>query len=480
MKKILLVLTAFIYISFPHITAAPVDTLIARQIAQKHHALLTNSKVANDAQLASVWQRTSPATQQDINCFYIFNVTGGFVIVSGDDRAVPILAYSTEGNFDSQNIPVQMADLLDNYADEMLAILASPQTDNRLTKSAWDAILQQKGNAKDTVLLEPLIHTTWAQTNYYNDLCPADPNGPNGHALVGCIAVVMGQLMKYWEYPTTGQGSYGYNCNFAGYGNGYGNYGYLSADFGNTTYDYANMPDKLTWATDSVKRLAVATLLYHCGIGANTVYGSVGSMANTNYMVSALTNFFRFESDVRYVTRDSYSSTQWLEMMKTELDSLQPFCYGGTGNQGGHAFICDGYSEDGYFHVNWGWNGTHNGYFLLSDMSPAAYSFNSEQAAIIGIRGPQLPNAGVSEHQEKTSLSVYPNPSNGRFTVQLSSSDRLPQSILSIYDIYGRLLRTELVESEQTHLNLTDLSAGTYLLQVESRTGKISRKIVIQ
>lgn len=479
MRKLKLSFLFCLSIFCVHLCAAPVDITTAGKVAANFYRQMNpNSKSATPT-LATTWQKPS-STKDLFNCFYIFNVDNGFVIVSGDDRAKPILAFSTEGNFDIQQIPESMQGLLQDYADEMLAVLASPHTDRQLTAGSWNRYLTQKGDTKDTVLVEPLIQTTWAQTGYYNELCPADPNGQNGHALVGCIAVVMGQIMKYWEYPETGQGSYGYNCNFANYGNGYDNYGYLSADFGNATYDYANMPNKLTWASDSVKVNAIATLLYHCGIGAHMTYGSIGSMANTNNMVSALTNYFRYESDIRYIERQDYTADVWLQTMKTELDSLQPFCYGGTGNQGGHAFTCDGYSEDGYFHVNWGWNGTHNGYFLLSDMSPGPYSFNSAQAAIIGIRGPHLPGVGVQEHPNETSLSVYPNPSNGQFTIQLSSDNLLPQSNFSIYDIYGRLLKSGRVESERSSINFNDLSAGTYILQVGTSTGKISQKIIIQ
>lgn len=466
-----------------HISAATVDSATAKIVAQNFYMSKFGKGLSQPSTitLSTSWKSVQHATSDTIVCFYIFNIDNGFVIVSGDDKIYPILAFSDETSFNSTALPENLTFLMKEYAREILAVIENPYTDNSETKSLWSKYIHSEStlSQKSALLIGPLIKTKWAQTNYYNNLCPVDANGPGGHALAGCIAVVMGQIMKYWEYPISGQGDYGYTCNNAQYGNGYGNYGYLYADFEHTTYDYANMPNNLVWSTDSAKVDAVATLLYHCGIGANTRYGSIASMANTNYMVSAITDFFRYKSDVRYIERNQYSNDDWFDLMKNEIDSLQPFCYGGTGNQGGHAFICDGFDEP-YFHVNWGWGGSHNGYFTLSAMNPGPYSFNSEQAAIIGIRGPHLPGVSVAEHPNEPSLSVYPNPSNGQFSIQLSSDNLLPQSNFFIYDIYGRLLKSGRVESDRYSINLKDLSAGTYILQVGTSTGKIPQKIIIQ
>ncbi len=466
------------------LSAAPVDTITARKVALNFFKQQTNIYTATPlkAELVAAWSNPTPS-KNSTSSFYIFNVDNGFVIVSGDDKAKPILAFSDESAFDMTNIPENLFALLNDYAREICTIQESVGAAASQTACEWRMYKgeEQTIQPKSNIVVGPLVTSKWAQTQNYNALCPADPNGPGGHAQVGCIAVVMGQIMRYWKFPTTGSGSYGYTCNNAHYGNGYGDYGYLEADFEHTTYDYEHMPNKIGVINPSEEEInAVATLLFHCGIGAHMRYGSIGSMANTNYMVSALTTYFRYESDVRYVERSNYSNSVWLEMMKTELDSLQPFCYGGSGPQGGHAFLCDGYRDDDYFHVNWGWEGSYNGYFLLSAMSPGPYSFNSEQAAVIGIRGPELPNVGVDEYQREDALTIYPNPSHGRVFIHCESADPSFLEEVRIFDLSGRLLKIGFPEANSCPFDVTGFAAGTYLLQADTKSGRISKKIIIQ
>lgn len=311
-----------------HISAATVDSATAKIVAQNFYMSKFGKGLSQPSTitLSTSWKSVQHATSDTIVCFYIFNIDNGFVIVSGDDKIYPILAFSDETSFNSTALPENLTFLMKEYAREILAVIENPYTDNSETKSLWSKYIHSEStlSQKSALLIGPLIKTKWAQTNYYNNLCPVDANGP-----------------------------------------------------------------------------------------------------------------------------------------------------------GGHAFICDGFDEP-YFHVNWGWGGSHNGYFTLSAMNPGPYSFNSEQAAIIGIRGPHLPGVSVAEHPNEPSLSVYPNPSNGQFSIQLSSDNLLPQSNFFIYDIYGRLLKSGRVESDRYSINLKDLSAGTYILQVGTSTGKISKKIIIQ
>ena len=159
---------------------------------------------------------------------------------------------------------------------------------------------------------------------------------------VGCGAIVMGQVMRYWRFPATGTGSHSYSSN----------YGTLSANFGATTYHYENMPDKLSvvFHPDSCVE-AVATLLYHCGVSVNMNYGPEASVANSNRIVSALSTYFRYPTTIQYIERGNLSTTTWLNYLKNELDEGAPFMYGGSGNYGGHVWTCDGYRDDNYFQV---------------------------------------------------------------------------------------------------------------------------------
>jgi hypothetical protein len=302
----------------------------------------------------------------------------------------------------------------------------------------------------------------WNQTRYYNNLCPADATGNvayGGHAAVGCGALVMGQVMRYWQYPTTGTGSHSYNSS---------NYGTLSANFGATTYHYESMTDQLTLSNhpDSCME-AIATLLYHCGVAVNMNYGPSASVANSNKIVSALSTYFRYPTTIRYIERGSLSSTAWLNYLKGELDEGAPFMYGGSGNYGGHVWTCDGYRDDNYFHFNWGWGGQQNGYFALTNCS--SYGFNSNHAIIIGIRGPELPES--IEELNSQNINLYPNPANE--ILNITSSETISE--IEIVNAMGQVVKRIDVNADNVACNVEDLTRGVYVVRISTQGTIISQ-----
>ncbi len=368
--------------------------------------------------------------------FYVFNFEPeGFVIVAGDDRAQPILAYSDESAFVADNMPDHIRFFLDGYTEGIRYIINNQQYNKKSTQQQWKALLSGNSLAQkdETVVVGPLLgNNEWNQTRYYNDLCPADATGHpayGGHAAAGCGALVMGQVMRYWRFPTTGTGSHSYTSN----------YGTLSANFGATTYHYESMPDQLTTSNhpDSCVE-AVATLLYHCGVAVNMNYGPSASVANSNRIVSALSTYFRYPATIQYIERGNLSPAIWLNYLKSELDEGAPFMYGGSGNYGGHVWTCDGYQDNDFFHFNWGWGGQQNGYFALTSCS--SYGFNNNHAIIIGIRGPELP-ASVGENSRKN-VMAFPNPTHGVVRMQTEGE---PVIEVQVFDPFGKMLSHQLV-----------------------------------
>ena len=401
--------------------------------------------------------------------FYVVNFEpDGFVIVAGDDRSQPILAFSDEGIFVTENIPAHIQFFLDSYTEEIQHIIDNKSHNDAAIAQQWETLLS--GNTpspKDgNVVVGPLLgNNQWNQTKYYNNLCPADATGNSvygGHAAVGCGAIVMGQVMRYWRFPTTGTGNHSYTSN----------YGTLSANFGATTYHYENMPDKLSvvYHPDSCVE-AVATLLYHCGVSVNMNYGPSASVANSNRIVSALSTYFRYPTTVQYIERGSLSATTWLNYLKGELDEGAPFMYGGSGNYGGHVWTCDGYQDDDYFHFNWGWGGQQNGYYALTNCS--TYGFNSNHAIIIGIRGPELPQAIADNGREK--IMVYPNPTNGIVRMQM---DKQSVTEVQVFDLFGKMLFRQSANENDFSIDLSNYSTGTYLLRIVSNEGVETVKVV--
>lgn len=474
-KTILLLLSLLIFVS---LQAKKVDISKAKVVAKNYYCskVVKNSDKAS-ARLAYIEEVTLSGEKAATPCFYVFNIGRGFVIVSADDRATPILAYSTESIFDAQNIPENVRFFLDGYKQEISSIIAM---DDIEANPGWEklengVVYRDKAN----VVVGPLLRTKWHQENIYNSKCPVDTLGPGGHAYVGCGAIVMGQLMRYWKYPVHGIGSHSYTCNLASYGNGYGNYGRLSADFANTTYEYDSMPIQLSASSRQTQIDAVATLLSHCGIAVNMNYGSRGSSVSPDKIVTGIKTYFGYPSTTRYITRSSYNDSSWLSTIKAELDSFAPFFYGGqSSTYGGHVWICDGYRDDDYFHMNWGWGGLYDGYFNLGSLS--RYAFNYNQAAIIGMRGPQLPDPEPDVScltAENPELRIYPNPSHGRFVVEFNGTE---EHWVKVFDISGKEIVNIRTKDANTVVDLKNRPTGVYVLRMIGNDNKVVTKRIIK
>lgn len=468
MKKIFTFFAILMVAVMGFTNAKSVDETTARTVAAHFYAANSHRSLET---LNPVIAYTAAAVRSENGSapsYYVVNFDNeGFVIVAGDDRTQPVLAFSTEGAFVTENIPAHIQFFLDGYTDGIRYIVDNQLERDDFVQQQWEALLSDNAPApKDgNVVVSPLLgNNQWNQTKYYNDKCPADATGNSvygGHAAVGCGAIVMGQVMRYWQYPETGTGSHSYSSN----------YGTLSANFGATTYRYDNMPYRLVTTSHPDSCVdAISTLLYHCGVAVDMRYGPDASVANSNNMVAALSTYFRYPTTVQYVERGSMSSTNWLNHIKEELDEGAPFMYGGSGNYGGHVWTCDGYRDDDYLHFNWGWGGQQNGYFAITSCS--SYGFNSNHSVIVGIRGPQLPEEITENSTPK--INVYPNPTNNILNV--SSEENLKE--VQVYDLFGKLLLQQSVNESSFTINLSNYTSGTYILRVITSDGIKTAKIV--
>jgi hypothetical protein len=362
----------------------PVDENRAKTVGLYFLQNKTNStllKEAKNLQLAYKVTAIIGDILEEQTMFYVFNVGSvGFVIVAGDDTVTPILGYSDQGNFVSENMPSNLKKWLENYKKEILFIIENDIKATEEINKSWN--LDQNNNKSNnstfsTNSVNPLIQTRWDQSPYYNAQCPSN-------SVTGCVATAMAQVMKFWNYPATGSGFHSYN---------HPQYGTLSANYGNTTYQWSSMPNSVTSSNN-----AVATLMYHCGVSVNMNYNIAsagGSSAQTLDVVNALKTYFNYSTSIQGLYRTSYTDSQWIALLKVELDAGRPIQYAGTGSGGGHSFVCDGYDVNNYFHFNWGWSGNSDAYFLLNSLNPGsigtgggAGGFNSNQRAIVGIQPP--------------------------------------------------------------------------------------------
>ena len=390
MKSFTMIVALLLMIAMPMMAER-----VSPETAQKVAQTFLNNNGAKSVQQLDIVQATG------LENLYIINAEQGFVIMAADDRVQPILGYSLSGDFTIDDMPDDVVWWLRGYNIEIQsAINNGARASHEITKQ-WQELAEGNSRAgKATTAVAPLIQTKWNQNKYYNRLCPIASGGPDGHAYAGCVAIAMAQIMKYYNYPSTGVGSHSYTWNGQT----------LSADFGATIYDWNNMADYYEyyfvngtdqyaqWLTNPSEEeiAAVATLVYHCGVSVNMNYGGGGSGAVTAYAETALKNYFNYKSTTQYKTKSSYTDAQWISMLKAELDASRPLLYSGhdpSGTGAGHAFVCDGYNNSNYFHFNWGWAGHYDGYFLLSNLDTGANNeagsgngvYTADQAAIFGI-----------------------------------------------------------------------------------------------
>lgn len=214
-----------------------------------------------------------------------------------------------------------------------------------------------------------LVQTQWGQNSPYNDMTPTYiQNGVENHFVSGCVATAMAQVMKYYDYPATGNGSKSYRCTM------YGSDGSpiskrLTANFSAGNYDWKNMLHVYGASYTDEEGSAVAKLMSHCGISVQMDYDISGSGSYSFRVPEAMSKYFRYSQNLRFYVRNYMNIKEWTDIIFTFLSDGHPILYGGNSKSGGHAFVIDGYDNRGLVHVNWGWNGSQDGYYDLSSLN---------------------------------------------------------------------------------------------------------------
>lgn len=441
-----------------------------------YNFLKTEGVQADLSSMSMVYKATSTVKGESVTDFYVFNTGAkGFVIVSGDDNVAPVLAYSDDDNFRPDNIPASVSDWLNNYKNQVNYVIEQKMQATEQTAIQW-ANLQSptmKSAAKTTsvTIVTPFVTTKWDQAGYYNKLCPFDATADT-NVLTGCVATAMAQVMRYWKWPVTGYDMHTYSSS----------YGSLSANFGATTYSWDSMPNSVTKTNNHV-----ATIMLQAGISVDMNYGvdasgafvTQSSSPKKNCAEYALKTYFKYKaSTMKGLSRYSYSDNDWVQMVKDDITAKRPVIYTGAGADGGHAFIADGYTTGDKIHINWGWGGYYNGYYLLSALHPGSSTFDDNQTIIIGIT-PDNPIAlGVTETITATESAIYPNPAKDVLHVDLKG---INTTSISLADMQGRTLKT-ITPANKTlvTIHVSDLSAGIYILSVQTERGVTTKKVVIE
>lgn len=383
MKKLLIVVAALAVFA-GQMLANPVDVNTAKDLGVKY----LKNNVVSAKNITDTQHVYTLSSENDTPYLYVFNYENGYVVVAADDRACPILGYG-DGTFDVNNIPDGLKYFLGHYGRQIQYAIDNELVAEEDIVEQWE-LLRKEGITSRTRMekaVSPLLATTWDQGWPYNYYAPACTSyWTNNHCYAGCVATAMSQVMKYWNWPETGVGEHSYSSSSYG--------GTLSANFGATTYNWSIMPNSLgSQATTAAQ--AVALLMYHCGIAVDMDYAPDGSGAQTGDVPTALSEYFRYGACANMKSRDNYTRSVWEDMLIETFDRGIPVVYAGYDTDGGHAFNCDGYNNNRYFHFNWGWSGSYNNYYQIDALNTGNGSFNTNQRAVFEIIPDYIYNAMV-------------------------------------------------------------------------------------
>jgi hypothetical protein len=370
--------------------------------------------------------RVYTITEDSRDVYYVLNmIPEGWIIISADDIAYPIIAYSPTGHYEEDGHPPAFDEWMENVKKEINSAIENQLIQLPRSAAAWER-LENPVESLGIAVVDELIQTSWGQGGTgvdfyliflpsYDAYCPFEKNFLNWSrvAPTGCVATAMGQIMKYWSWPrfgTTGDGQHSYDpywdCE-SGFGVTCYGYGERSRNFSEITYNWDIMPNTVPGraaGTHNPGEQAVQELLADIGVAVEMNYHPAGSGAllwgspwcftdpyyrcfNTD-AVYAFETFFRYDSSANYSHRGS-NDAAWINKLKGELDHGRPILYRGEAAPpatSGHAFICDGYDTDDLFHFNWGWDGSYDGWFNVDDLTPGSHDYTYDQGGIFDLK----------------------------------------------------------------------------------------------
>lgn len=353
MRRNLFLAVALLFSSV--LTAATVTREEARQLALRfltEHG--SGVAAARGMQPVPLLLRDAASVEQ----LHVFNVgqQEGFVIVSGDDCTGDlVLGYADSGEIAQETMPDNLRAWLQGYADQI----------------RW---MQQHGVRNDVAAARALTSAArqpvasrmtcrWNQAEPYNMYCPLVNSESDERTVTGCEATAVAQVLYYHGMRLGGTTTT--TKTIPGYTKG----NYTIDDKEPYEFDWSKMEDSYAASDVSESAQEVARLMEYVGAGVYMKYNSAasgGSSANSEKIAPLLTEYFGYDKDAQLLIRNNYTYAEWVDLVYQELTQNGPVLYDGQSTGGGHIFVLDGYIDEDYFFVNWGWGGNSNGYFKLS------------------------------------------------------------------------------------------------------------------
>ena len=257
---------------------------------------------------------------------------------------------------------------------------------------------------------------SWGQGYPFNEQCWTSYGGTT-HAKTGCVSTAYAIVMRYHKIPKEGTANKLYNCQAPTY-----------VELTDRIYDWDNMPLVYDGNWTEAQIYEVSKIMSHLAHANFSSFGSGATTANEERETARLNRYFNYPQIAASYQRD-YTKEQWEATIRESLDNGCPVPYAannsGTGDTR-HMFVIDGYTDNGYFHFNFGWNGSGNGWFKLDDITPYqgdnySWNGNSEHYANFNLKpdiAKQTINVTVSPEEAGT-VSINNNQAANKVTAEL-------------------------------------------------------------
>ena len=478
------------------VKAGPVTKEKARQKAIS----FVQSRIQSGARKAPAKALTSSLSEVlSDKSYYVFNVgdNSGFVMVSASDLTQPVLGYSDSGSFNLSEAPEPLKEWLTRLSGVISSIESGTISSARRNVKARTSSRTITKN-----VIPVLVPSRWNQGDPYNLQCPTyDNNGEPTLSATGCVATAMAQIMYFWRWPQ------GPTTAIPGYTTNWNSTTTTYPELPSVTFDWDAMTDTYDASSSDASKQAVAQLMHYVGRSVEMGYGPSSGAASGN-TVRALKNYYGYDKNMYYTSHDEYTYQDWEDLIYSELAAGRPVLMNGdtSTRTGGHEWVCDGYDGNGCFHMNWGWGGMCDGYFLLTVMFPdqqgiggstSSDGYSMGQGIVVGLQPGQegqvepdevvrisISNLGLDRTEyERTTTNGY-----FRFNIRYGAGTSLSNSYnfdtaFTLYDADGNIVKD--VIGTERDFNITPgtwwpsrscgvtfgpgLADGTYYIKGRSR-----------
>lgn len=358
---------------------AMADSITPEKAGKMASSFFTDTR--SEARVSLVWDGTDGLTRSTASpAFYVFNREGGgFVIISGDDAAVPVLGFSETGSFQTEGMPENIRHWFDGYTAQINYLRNIGEKQRATGAALWERAFRV--GIRGYSAIKRVETPSWGQGAPFNNLCP---NVDGGRSVTGCVSTALCEVMYIQQWPLTTKGE---KLDDYTYTTDKNNKQTITGHNLATSYNWGSIKRSYKNGYTDTEATAIATLMHDVGVMLQSEYNPTGTGAYPEMIPAMLIRYMDYDSSAYLAYREEFTNREWCDLIKKDIDAGLPVVYGGDGEGGGHEFVLDGYATEDYFYVNWGWNGSDNAYYKISSlMVDKDYDFRFHCSALFNLK----------------------------------------------------------------------------------------------